>query len=121
MNDPRDEDAPLQGDMYQQMLVRAQKVMKLTLGALIDRFRSPEYAHMTPEQLDELFKIVVTTWASMLPPPVGDMWDELIISVAYDAHTEKLMAEKKLEEIADQLGWGDTSFTEEDLPPQSLN
>jgi hypothetical protein len=101
-SDENDEPRTPTAEIYQQMLVRADKVMRLTLGALIEYFQGPQYANMSDEQIDKIFSIVITTWAAMLPPPVGPMWDELIISLTVE-HTR---TKEFLDEVSQSLGWG---------------
>jgi hypothetical protein len=108
-------------DLYEQIKARTLKVMKVTLGALIEYFKGPAFAHLTEEQKDQAFDMVVRTWAGIIPEPAGSLWDELVIMVAYDAHTQNLMAEKKLDELYSQLGWGDEPKLDTDLPDPSMN
>ena len=96
-------------EAYDQLMARAKKVMKITLGALIEYFKSPEFAELSEEQKDNIFSMVVTTWATLLPEPAGAMWDELVITTAYDAHARGIMEQKEAENDADTiakgLGW----------------
>ena len=54
-------------NLHEQLMLRAKKVMKVTLAALIGHFRGPAMAHLTDAQKDLAFDMICLLYTSPSP------------------------------------------------------